>query len=84
MDENFEVDRIERMSRSLGAGFAVTKVPQTKMRRSFPVAAASSTRARRRVASHRRLGEQAPNRVKFVPISNVDTGRQLPITGQIG
>jgi len=53
---------IKRMSISRGAGFEVTKLPQTKTRRSFPLVAASSISARKRPASHIRLGDELQNR----------------------
>src|ERR1035437_11017117 len=53
---------ISRISRSLGAGFVVTKLPQTKTRRSLPVFAASSTRACNRPNSHTRLAVARPKR----------------------
>ena len=53
---------ISRMSRSLGEGLAVTKLPQTKIRRSCPPVAASFRMVRNRPESHRRLGDEPPKR----------------------
>lgn len=53
---------ISRMSTSLGEDLAVTKLPQTKIRRSRPPLAASSRIVRNRPASHRRLGDEPPKR----------------------
>ena len=53
---------IQRMSRSFGAGFPVTKLPQMKTRLSFPLVAASSKSAKRRLVSHTLLGDEPPNR----------------------
>ena len=53
---------ISRMSRFLGEGLAVTKLPQTKIRRSRPPVAASSRMLRNRPDSHRRLGDEHPKR----------------------
>src|SRR5664280_3652621 len=53
---------INRRSRSLGDGFAVTKLPQMKIRRSFPLAPASSKSIRRRPDSDTRLGDELPKR----------------------
>ena len=53
---------IKRMSKSFGAGSAVTKLPQMKARRSFPFVAASSKSAKRRLVSHTLLGDELPNR----------------------
>lgn len=50
------------MSRSLGEGVAVTKLPQTKIRRSRPPVEASSRMVRNRPESHRRLGDEPPKR----------------------
>ena len=53
---------IRRISRSPGAGFPVTKLPQMKTRRSSPDVAASPIRVRKRPSSHKRLAEKPPNR----------------------
>jgi len=53
---------IRRISRSLGAGLVVTKLPQTNTRRSFPVPSASSSNARNRLNSHTRRGVAMPKR----------------------
>ena len=53
---------IGRMSRSFGAGLAVTKLPQTKTRRSFPFVPARSRSFRSRPDSHTRLNDEPQNR----------------------
>ncbi len=53
---------IRRMSISSVTGFEVTKLPQTKTRRSSPPVAASSSSVRKRPDRHARLGDELQKR----------------------
>ena len=77
---------IRRMSISLGPGFEVTKLPQTKTRRSSPPVAASSSSVRKRPDSHARLGDELQKRDwnSCQSIRDVHAGRQLSFGGQLG
>jgi len=68
---------IGRMSRSLEAGLAVTKRPQTKTRRSCPLSAASRIVICCRGKRQTSRGRNSEARFELIPVGNVHAGRPV-------